>query len=311
MYFCIIKCQYYIKYMMQIKVNGKKRGLPPMYSGIRPAKVHRGSLQDWATLMVAAATFAFKQKLKGNKSAMARIKAQWSNYDMGRYGGDYGRERREGGQTIMENEATDLQQFTYSLPAGDWYMGLRMIRQQMATAADMTEVDFTSDSGVGSLATAVAMAATQQKGFEAWQQLWSDVYVDVFNFVTRMAVRYGSLTLVKPDKEPRDLTVEIDFPPIVVKSLGDVIGAISSLVSAQSLRGREIIPAERLARYALAAFGETDIDKALAELADVATVPGGLESYVDEEGLPDEYADKVAHVLEALGEIVAERRGVT
>ena len=98
------------------------------------------------------------------------------------------------------------------------------------------------------------------KTFESWQQFWHDELVDVMNFVVRVSEKWG-------DKRPgNDRKVEIDFPPIVTKDLPVVMGAVASLITAQTTAGQQFIGPRRLATYILQAFGENDVDAALGEI---------------------------------------------
>lgn len=293
-------------YMSHLRANRYGlRALPAFYAAITWVSGYKGFMEDRATLTLAAATFAFKQKIKGGAQAVARLVSQWGGKVLGRYGGSGGRERREGAQTIIENEASDLQQLHFDTRAGNAYQDGRMLRQQVSAGTDVTEPDLTGDPSVGNLASMTAMNGPQLKGFESWQQLFKDLYQDVFDFVIRMAVIYGGLDLKDERGQKRDLTVEVDFPPIVVKDLPVLIGAVAALISAQSLAGREYVSPKRLAAYILQAFGETDVEEALAEL-DFEDVKRAVGDFADEQALPDEHADAIQAAIEALRVAVGE-----
>jgi hypothetical protein len=99
--------------------------------------------------------------------------------------------------------------------------------------------------------------------------------------------------------QPRDLTVEVDFPPVVGRDLSEVITAISSLITAQGLSGVEYVAPQRLAAFILTAFGETDLEEALSELDFERTVTlPPLAANPD--ALPDDVGDQVRETLEAL-----------
>lgn len=283
-------------YMHRVKINSHgQRGIPAYYNSIPWIKAYKGFMEDRATLTLAAATFAFKQKIKGAAAAVARMASQWGNYTAGRYGGRGGKERAEGAQTLIENEAVNLEQFNFDTRAGNAYQDGRMLRQQVAAGTDITEPDLTGDPSIGNLASMTAMNGPQLKGFESWQQLFKDIYTDVFDFVIRMAAVHGDLAL----KDDLDLTVEVDFPPIVVGDLPTLINAVASLISAQSLSSREYVSPQRLAAYILRAFGETDVEKAVAEL-DLDQMALSVPDFAEPEALPDEHADAVQAAIEAL-----------
>ncbi len=280
-------------YMMQLRSNDfGLRALPSFYAAITWVSAYKGFMEDRATLTLAAATFAFKQKIKGGAAAVARMAAQLGAATLGRYGGSGGRERREGAQVMQENEAVNLEQFNFDTRAGNGYTDARILRQQVAAAVDITEPDLTGDPSVGNLASMTAMNGPQLKGFEAWQQLFADFYKDVFEFVIRQAIKYGEL-----DPRGKDLTVEIDFPPIVVSDLPTVIGAISGLINAQSQSGIEYVAPKRLAAYILSAFGETDIKTAMSELDFIRDTSN---EYAEPDSLPDDAADQIEALRETI-----------
>lgn len=286
-------------YMAQLRSNVYgTRALPAFYPAIVWTSGYKGFMEDRATLTLASATFAFKQKVRGSAVAVARMVTQWGNATLGRFGGVGGRERREGGQILVENEAADLQQFNFDTRAGNAYQDGRMLRQQVAAATDITEPDLTGDPSVGNLASMTAMNGPQLKGFESWQQLFADFLADVFDFVIRQAIKHGQLDPLDKGK-PRDLTVEVDFPPVVGRDLSEVITAISTLITAQSLGGVEYVSPRRLASFILTAFGETDLEEALAELNFERAV--SLQPMMaNPDALPDEIGDQVRETLEAL-----------
>jgi len=282
-------------YMAQLRSNRYGlRALPSFYAAIVWASTYKGFMEDRATLTLAAATFAFKQKIKGGKAAVARMVSQLGAATLGRYGGTRGRERYEGAQTMVENESANFEQLNFDTRASNGYTDGRMLRQQVAASTDITEPDLTGDPSVGNLASMTAMNGPQLKGFESWQQLFSDFYTAVFDFVIRQAIKYDAL-----DPTGKDLTVEVDFPPVVGRDLSELITAISTLIGAQSLAGREFVSAKRLAAYILTAFGETDIETALKELDLEARGPG--VDFVEPGALADNVADAVEVLKEALG----------
>ena len=275
------------------KVNTRtERGLPPSFSSLTWVKTHKGFMQDRATLTLAGATFAFKQKIKGGARQLARMVDQWGKAILGRYGGGGGRERREGGQIIIENEAAELSQMQFDSRSGQAYQDARMFRQLIGSGGGIIEQDLTGDPTIGNLASMTAMAGTQQKNFESWQEFFSGLYDKVFEFVIEMAIKFGALTRFTGPGEPRDLSIEIDFPPITTSDMTIVVGAISQLISAQSQARQTFIPAKRIASFLLQAFGETDVHQVLKEL--------GFDGEPDLEPLPDEIADVVTEAMRAM-----------
>lgn len=311
-----------------IKINShSQRGNPLLLRVLPWIKAYKGFMEDRATLTLALATWAFKQKIKGSRSAVARLANQWGTYDaVSRLGGAGGKERREGAQTLIENESVNLEQLNTNSNAANAYQDGRMLRQQVGAGVGITEQNLTSDPSVSNLASATQMEGPMQKMFESWQQLFHDEFGYILQFVVQMAITYGDLDPNVPYVDEQgvqhdfDPTVEIDFPPIVSKDLATFISAVAQLISAQSLAGHEYVPADRLAVYILQAFGEIDVDAALAELkqgerfarareaaghwccGNTTTNTGG--------NLPDETADQAQQLTAALTAL-AEALGVT
>ncbi|RLC82121.1 MAG: hypothetical protein DRI81_00660 [Chloroflexi bacterium] len=301
-------------YMTQVRINSHgQRGMPAFYSGIRWVKVYKGFLEDRATITLAAATVAFVQRIKGSLSQMARMVQTWGRTSLERYGGGgKGNERARGARVLVENEAAQLEQFNFDTRSAAAYMDGRIFRQQIAAATGLTEPDLTGDPSVGNLASMTAMNGPQLKGFESWQELFAGVYRELFDFVVKMAIQSGELQPTRIGKngkpEPRDLTVEVDFPPIVVRDLPSFISAVAQLIQASATSGVDYITPRRLAAIILRTFGETDIETALAELTfePVVALPREGGDPVAYE-LPDETTEAIR---EALVELRAEREAI-
>lgn len=291
--------------MHYVKINSHgPRGVPLLYRVLPWIKAYKGFMEDRATLTLAAATFAFKQKIKGSTAAVARMRQLWADVSA-RYGatGGSGKERREGAQTLIENEGASLDQFNFDTRSGNAYTDGRMIRQQVAAGTGITEQNLTGDPSVANLASATQMEGPMQKMFESWQQLWKDEYSDIFDFVIRMAIEYGQLP---PDV---DRSVEVNFPPIVTKDLPTVINAVAQLISAQGLAQVQYIPARRLAAYIAEAFGETDVDKVLDELglSKDASIPAPVPRST-ELSLPDDVADSIEAAIESVRAVMGKHK---
>jgi hypothetical protein len=309
--------------MHQIKINSHgKRGVPLLLRVLPWVKAYKGFMEDRATLTLALATWAFRQKVSGNKSAVARLAQQWGTYDVanrmgGAGAGNFNRERSEGAQTIIENENVTLDQLRTDSGASNAYQDGRMLRQQVGAGLGITEQNLTGDPSVANLASATQMEGPMLKMFESWQQLFHDEFLYILNFVVAMAIEYGDLDPEEARLDANgypmefDPTIEIDFPPIVTADLAVFIGAISSLINAQAAAGQEYVAPDRLARYILQAFGETDIDTALQELRRVmATAPAAKPApgtpAPHGAALPDQQATAIKAAIEALQEAAYE-----
>jgi hypothetical protein len=258
------------------------RGLSQLATVIPWIKALKGFMEDRATLTLAQATFAFKQKVRGNREALERARDAWSRYESQVQGdGTDGRERRQAANTIIENEATDLEQLKTDSGASNAYLDMRMFRQMAGIGMNVFE-HYLGDASTGNLATATAMELPMLKMFEFEQQFWADVFADILSFVIRQGIRFGDLSgkgkveAVGPSgaeiwevvpAEGVNLSVETTFPPIVQKDLGVWSSAIAQVGQTEAITGQMLMPAEEKARALLHAFGySSGINEIIDEL---------------------------------------------
>lgn len=245
------------------------RGISPKRTSLRWIKALTGFMEDRAVITLAASTFAFKQKIKGNRQALelaiARMGAYASQlkYDKG------DQERRQGGNTFIENEASNLEQLKFDTMAGNAYQDKRMFAQMAGIGAGVFE-HYLGDPSTGNLATATAMELPMLKQFEFGQQFWADVFGEIFHFVVLQGIRHGKLGgkaqyevdisagypmwVVEPMRGI-DLTVEAIFPPIVQKDVAVQASALAQVATAEATTGQQILPPEKKAEIALNLFG--------------------------------------------------------
>lgn len=261
------------QFMHHLKINTHgDRGVPLHFCVIPWVKAYRGFMEDRAVLTMAQAIFAFRQKIKGNARAVARAVSDWGAINLANRYATGGKERREGGRTFVENEASDLQPWTPQTGASQAYQDGRMLRQQVAAGTGITEPDLTGDAQAGTYATIESMAAVMLKGFEAHQQIWADEVKDDLAFVIQMAKRYGGL--------PKDVdeAVEVDMPPIVTRDLNTTLSAVADVLEKQTNAQLVVMTPRRMAVEILKAFGETDIEAALSEVEEWQAQLDGLAS---------------------------------
>jgi hypothetical protein len=255
----------------------ERRGISQLTTAIPWLKALRGFMEDRATLTLAWATYALRVGVKGNRQSMQRIAQQFGEYESRlRYdlstGGLGDKERRQGGNTLIENEAMTTEQFKVDSGAANAYQDKRMFLQQGAIGHSIFE-HYMGDGSNANLATATAMELPMLKGFEFEQQFWGDTYVDILTYVIMQGVRYGKLNAkanVEPDyasgvplwmMEPEgdaDLTVEVMFPPIVQKDVAVWTSALAQITQVESSSGKAILTPEARAMLGLQILGFGD-----------------------------------------------------
>jgi len=258
-------------YMHHLKLGDGTRGIPPDYPAISWIKALRGFLEDRITLVYAQAVFAFRQKIAGGQTAVQRLVARWGSLNIAKKYATGGKERREGGQTLIESGGSELEPMYPKTGASEAQTDGRMIRHQICAGTGITEPDLFGDASTGNLATLSAMNAPMLKGFESWQQLWQDEFKDILEFVVDMARLYNRefkayVAQVEKTGEEVDTSVDINFPPIVTRDMSVALGALATILTTQANAGIEVMTPRRFAAEILSILGETDVDSALEQM---------------------------------------------
>lgn len=246
------------------------RGISELATSIPWIRALKGFMEDRATLTLALATFAFKMKIKGNRQSLERARNQLGAYETEhRYGAEDGRERRQGANFWMQNESADLEQLKTDSGASQAYQDMRMFRQQAGIGTSVFE-HYLGDPSTGNLATATAMELPMLKQFEFEQQMWEDIYTDIFGFVVQQGIRFGELRgkgTVEVDRsgsspiwilEPKgdaDVSIDVKFPAIVQKDVAVQMSALQQAKNAEATTGEVLVPAEQAMQLALSLLG--------------------------------------------------------
>ncbi len=195
------------------------RGTSLLISGMDWAKAHRKFLESRAAITQALARFAWKAKLKGSVAQVAAERsALQSTYVSG--AGEENNPPPAPAATWVENEGYNLTAIKAETGANAAQVDANMLLQIFGTSVGV----FPHYFGAGEsfrLATATAMERPMRVQFEAYQQLWSDVYDNIFTFV-----------MDKSDVDVKKQFIDIDFPPIVEKDANEKIKAIVEVVGA-------------------------------------------------------------------------------
>lgn len=259
------------------------RGLTHLATGLPWIKALKGFMEDRATLTLALATFAFKQKIKGNRTALQRVREQWGAFEMAeRYGlGGEGTERRQAANTFIENEASTLEQLRTDSGSDNAYLDMRMMKQQAGIGSGGIFEHYLG-TPEGNLATTTSMELPMLKNFEFWQQFWEDVFGDLFHFAVVQGVRFsralagkaqvirdlagGSpLWVVEPVGEV-DLSVSVTLPPIIQSDVAVQATALASIAQAESMTGQQMVPPDKKAEKALSILGFDDAGAVIEQM---------------------------------------------
>lgn len=264
-----------------VKVGGFsdwKFGVSEVYAAIDWARAYKEFLEDWASIVRAYSRFAFK--MTGMKST-AEIAAAKARLDSTAFEGGTGEERVPGptpGSTAFLREERDLQPIKTAGATVAAEDGRRLLLM-VAAAVGLPETFF-GDVSVGTLATAKSLDRPTELQMKDRQTLWTDVHVELFNYVLLQQLKATSGELKGKGKveveeedgkveerivwaDSTDSLIDIDFPPIIER---DLENHINSIVAAATLKG---VPqagtflSKELSRMLMVGLGEKNIDERL------------------------------------------------
>lgn len=240
-----------------------KFGIPELYRGSDWVKAHKDMAGDLATLIKALSQYAFKKKVKGTATQVSALaNAMNSKISLSNI-------KNTAGQTQVENEGIDLQ--AIDIKTGGVKVGTDGLRQMklMVCAASGIFEHYFGDPSTGNLATAKTMELPMVKKFVAYQSFWTDIFVDLINYMLNKKVEAGQLTgkVIEDIKARRvivqgeeDREIDVDFPPILESDLKEWSDAMSTAQDAN------LIPEDTAAEQFMLAANINNIEEELGEL---------------------------------------------
>lgn len=281
--------------------EGWRFGVPELYPALDWARAHAEYLDDFRRLVKVLAKLAWKlQGVKGSqldraKAKMAQATAEDAPVgqafvaDVG--GGQLEPAIRTGGG--MKVEPGDARQFALMVSA----------------ATDIPETMLLGDPSTGNLATATTLDRPTELAFEDRRKMWVGVYTRLCQYVMDASVKApaGKLRgVIERDEWSREVvtlrgdasrSINVDWAPIVERSMGDVIKALVG--SANGANAIEGMPWQVILRTALVALDVDDPDEMIAEAERVMEREAAAAPPGDDDG------GSLAEVLGELREAIA------
>jgi len=315
-----------------VKVNAlsdMRFGVSEVYAAIDWAKAYKEFLEDWVTIVRAYSRFAWQVTTKGGKAGIAAAK--------GKLATTYGSSPTAAetnpppvtGAAFIAGEGTQLSPIRTAGATTSAEDGRRLLLMVAATTG--LPESFFGDVSVGTLATAKSLDRPTELQMRARQMLWADVLKGIIGFVIVWAVRAPSgplhalgsvveeddgtplVTLRDPETgQALDLTVDVDYPPILEHDVQARVGAIVDAATLQGHPPAGTMDDRTLARLLLTALGEDDVDDLLDRLypdegrgqpvpllrQDRLAKPG--ESGIGEQGAEATFTEAVRELREAV-----------
>lgn len=256
-----------------VKVGGlsdMKFGVSEVYAALDWAKAYKSFLEDWATIVRAYSRFAWNLTVP-TKAGIVTAKAKLST-TIGSSGSSETNPPPVTGSTFIGQPGVSMQPMRTAGATTSAEDGRRLMLM-VASTMGLPE-SFFGDVSVGNLATARSLDRPTELKMASRQSFWRDVLQALLAYVVEQAVRAGVVkgrviedtdgtpTIELPPldgEEDRDLTINVDFPPILEH---DVAASVEAIVKAATLGGSALastIDAETVTRLLLTALGEQDI----------------------------------------------------
>lgn len=253
-------------------------GVSEIYAAIDWSKAYKEFLEDWASIVRAYRRFAFQLQTTGGKQGIAAAKTKL-NTTMGTGGTVVeGNPAPVTGSTFISNpdvSLTPVRTAGATVSAEDG----RRILLMVAAATGLPETFF-GDVSTGAHATAKTMDRPTELMMVERQNLWKDVFTNIYNYVLMWAVKapqgtlggFGTITkevdggqIVERVKwnDGVNAGIKLSFAPILEQ---DVAQSVNAIVNAATLGGHPpigTIDLPTLAGMLLTALGEADVDEAI------------------------------------------------
>lgn len=278
----------YIFHLSVNKLSDMTFGVSEVYSAIDWAKAYKNFLEDWATIVNAQSSFAWKLKTKGGQQGVKKAKASLGSS----FATNQSTENNPSpstGSTWIEGAGATLESMKTGGPPTKAEDGDKMIHMVSAGTGIFYHY-LTGDPSTGNLATAKSMERPMELEFKTRQSLWEDSLKRLFKFIIEQSVKssggylkgtieedfFGEKILrLGPDTDNPDPkkrgeemshNIHINFPDLLEK---DTEKRVNAIINAATLNGRQqanIIPEKELTRLLLAELDVDNIEEMVNEL---------------------------------------------
>lgn len=252
--------------ILHVKINcdiNDKFGIPELYRGIDWMQAHKNMAGDLATLIKALSTIAWKKKVKGSSAQVTSIAQSLTSKT------SLKNIQNSAAQTQVENDGISLESVDIKQGGTDINIkGMREMKLMMCAGSQIPE-HYWGDPSTGNLATSTTMELPVLKKFLNYQSLWTMIYDLILEYVLVSKVEVGLLSgTVTWDSKTRrkkleteiDITIDIDFPPILKEELTTYANALKTAKEAG------LITEELAGMFFMMAMNVDNIDDELEKL---------------------------------------------
>lgn len=271
-----------------VKVGGLEDqlfGMPETAAGIRWARLYTTQMQEWASVVSSLRIFAWQGKTKGSPGTLAnRMRSSLAGS-----GGQETNPPPARGGIFAATAGVDLTPIKTS-GASISPEDSKMIRQLVGASFGVSDPHISMDVEQGALATADNLNQPMNLKYLEGQGVWREVFETMLAWVIAKSAMsktsilkgkgkvevFGDRQVITLSKD-LDAKVDISFPPIIEKGLGELVDAI---IAAVTLNGKQpiegLFDVPTIQRLMLSALAERNIK------VDEDAVQASVQATVDE-----------------------------
>lgn len=244
-------------------------GVSEIYAAIDWAKAYKEFLEDWYTIVKSLSKFAWKATSKSGATGMGQAKQVLEGAINGGSNPMNGDLPGQAAQVWMSSDNFDLTPMPKSGATVAVDDGRRALL--MVCAATGIYEHYFGDPSTGNLATAKAMEQPMLLMFQERQELWTDIFSTVLDYVIDQSALKpgGKLKGIRSfndygesyvDTGELDRTFDVKFPPILQEDINERIDAIVKSVTLSGQTPANTIDLKTATTQLLNTLGEdTDI----------------------------------------------------
>jgi hypothetical protein len=191
-------------------------GASLLESGLDWSRENRKFMQARSAVIQAVARYVYHLTNKGSGKALKDLKARLTT-TLTATGGTERNPPPAAASTWLQNQGLKLELQKQDTGAVNATADADLFKTMFGSSVNLP-LHYFGDPRTGNLATATAMELPILKGFEMNQQLWTDVYLDLYRYV-----------LAHQGVKVKKAELDVDWPPIIQKDLPKLADALQKL----------------------------------------------------------------------------------
>jgi hypothetical protein len=262
--------------VIHVKTGGypsMKFGVPETYAALDWARAYKELLEDFKKIVKSLAKWAWDLKSGNDQASVNAAKAALESTLGMAHGYEEGNPAPAAGSTFIRRDGVELKAIDVSRAVIDPETFNRVMLQICASMD--TPSNFFGDAASGNLASAKTLDRPTELTFLARQEMWRGIFRRILLFAIEAAATSPSNSSVKSDGydpatglmkikvggKDADLSINVDFPPILQKDAQAEVQALITGITANGQSIQLLNDGPTILRIFLEDLGIKDIDE--------------------------------------------------